>query len=443
MFDEAYPVRAFAATRELIQPTVNGAKQSDSAAGSATFHQIHSLVTHIRSLHQKKQQALLSLPSSQLQADSIPSDARRLKRRVGMNSKKKQLSPKDSYYPHLSPIPRTNDSRDAGISRRGFLGFAAASIVLAHTERQSKRSESRNGIPYRTLGRSGEQVSLVGLGGYHLGKQTDPQESIHIIRTGLDEGINFLDNCWDYNGGESEIRMGNALRDGYRQKAFLMSKIDGRTKVAATSQINESLRRLGTDRIDLLQFHEVIRDTDPDRIFAEAGGMEAVLEAQKAGKIRYIGFTGHKSPDIHLKMLTTASKHGFTFDAVQMPLNVMDAHFNSFENKVLPFLLKHDIGVLGMKPMGDHVILESKTATPVECLHYAMNLPTSVVITGCDSLPILQQALQAARSFQPLSASEVAALLTKTAKAAEAGQFELYKTSHQFDGTYANPQWLG
>jgi len=360
-----------------------------------------------------------------------------------MNSKKKQLSPKDSYYPHLSPIPRTNDSRDAGISRRGFLGFAAASIVLAHTERQSKRSESRNGIPYRTLGRSGEQVSLVGLGGYHLGKQTDPQESIHIIRTGLDEGINFLDNCWDYNGGESEIRMGNALRDGYRQKAFLMSKIDGRTKAAATSQINESLRRLETDRIDLLQFHEVIRDTDPDRIFAEAGGMEAVLEAQKAGKIRYIGFTGHKSPDIHLKMLTTASKHGFTFDAVQMPLNVMDAHFNSFENKVLPFLLKHDIGVLGMKPMGDHVILESKTATPVECLHYAMNLPTSVVITGCDSLPILQQALQAARSFQPLSASEVAALLTKTAKAAEAGQFELYKTSHQFDGTYANPQWLG
>jgi predicted aldo/keto reductase-like oxidoreductase len=360
-----------------------------------------------------------------------------------MNSKKKLPSQKDSCHPQLSSIPRTNDSRDAGISRRGFLGFAAASIFLTHTERQSKRSESRNGIPYRTLGRSGEQVSLVGLGGYHLGKQADPQESIRIIRTGLDEGINFLDNCWDYNGGESEIRMGNALRDGYRQKAFLMSKIDGRTKAAATSQINESLRRLETDRIDLLQFHEVIRDTDPDRIFAEAGGMEAVLEAQKAGKIRYIGFTGHKSPDIHLKMLTTASKHGFTFDAVQMPLNVMDAHFNSFEKQVLPFLFKHDIGVLGMKPMGDHIILESKTATPVECLHYAMNLPTSVVITGCDSLPILQQALQAARSFRSLSASEVAALLTKTAKAAEAGQFELYKTSHQFDGTYANPQWLG
>jgi predicted aldo/keto reductase-like oxidoreductase len=329
------------------------------------------------------------------------------------------------------------------MSRRGFLGLAAASIFLAHVDQQSPRLESRNGIPYRTLGRSREKVSLIGLGGYHLGNQTDPQESIRIIRTGLDEGINFLDNCWDYNGGESEIRMGNALRDGYRRKAFLMSKIDGRTKAAATSQINESLRRLQTDRIDLLQFHEVIRDTDPDRIFAEGGAMEAILGAQKAGKVRFIGFTGHKSPDIHLKMLETASKHDFTFDAVQMPLNVMDAHFNSFEKKVLPILLKNDIGVLGMKPMGDHIILESKTATPVECLHYAMNLPTSVVITGCDSLPILQQALQAARSFQPMSSSHVAALLEKTAKAAEAGQFELYKTTHRFDGTYANPEWLG
>ena len=237
--------------------------------------------------------------------------------------------------------------------------------------------------------------------------------------------------------------MGNALREGYRQKAFLMSKIDGRTKAAAASQINESLRRLQTDGIDLLQFHEVIRDTDPDRIFAEGGGMEAMLEAQKAGKVRFIGFTGHKGPDIHLKMLATAAKHGFRFDAAQMPLNVMDAHFNSFEKKVLPVLLKNDIGVLGMKPMGDHIILESTTATPVECLHYAMNLPTSVVITGCDSLPILQQALQAARSFQSMNSSQVAALLAKTAKAAEEGQFELYKTSHRFDGTYANPQWLG
>jgi aryl-alcohol dehydrogenase-like predicted oxidoreductase len=360
-----------------------------------------------------------------------------------MNNKKNQQSQEGSSHLYRTSVSRTHDTADSGISRRGFLGFAAASIFLAHADQQVQRLESRNGIPYRTLGRSGERVSLIGLGGYHLGNQADPQESIRIIRTGLDEGINFLDNCWDYNGGESEIRMGNALRDGYRQKAFLMSKIDGRTKAAATSQINESLGRLQTDRIDLLQFHEVIRDGDPDRIFAEGGGMEALLEAQKAGKIRFLGFTGHKSPAIHLKMLATAAKHGFAFDAVQMPLNVMDAHFNSFEKQVLPVLLKNNIGVLAMKPMGDHIILESKTATPVECLHYAMNLPTSVVITGCDSLPILQQALQAARSFQPMISSQVAALLARTAKAAEAGQFELYKTTHRFDGTVANPQWLG
>ena len=237
--------------------------------------------------------------------------------------------------------------------------------------------------------------------------------------------------------------MGKALRDGYRQKAFLMTKIDGRTKQAASQQLEESLRRLQTDHIDLLQFHEVIRDEDADRIFAKNGGMEAVLDAKKAGKVRYIGFTGHKSPDIHLKMLNTAFAHDFTFDAVQMPLNVMDAHFNSFEKKVLPVLIEHNIGVLGMKPMGDKIILQSRTATPVECLHYAMNLPTSVVITGCDSTDILHQALGAARSFKPMSSAEVAALLTRTDTAAKNGEFERYKISHDFDGTYQNPQWLG
>src|ERR1022692_343445 len=340
------------------------------------------------------------------------------------------------------PLPNS-ESPDSGFSRREFVGMAAASLLMAGRVSGSAEGNRKNGIPYRTLGHTGEQVSVIGLGGYHLARQSDPQESIRIIRTGIDEGINFLDNCWDYNGGESEVRMGKALRDGYRQKAFLMTKIDGRDKSTAATQIDESLRRLQTDRIDLLQFHEVIRDTDPDRIFAEGGAIEVVLQAQKAGKIRYIGFTGHKSPDLHFKMLATASQHGFTFETVQMPLNVMDAHFNSFEQKVLPTLTKNDIGVLGMKPMGDHFILGSKTVTALECLYYAMNLPTSVVITGCDSLPILQQALHAARSFQPMDPSQVTALLAKTANAAEAGQFELYKTSHQFDGTVANPQWLG
>lgn len=302
---------------------------------------------------------------------------------------------------------------------------------------------SQASVPTRDLGRTGEKVSIVGLGGYHLGMQSDEQESIRIIRSALDNGVNFLDNCWDYNNGNSETRMGKALRDGYGQKAFLMTKIDGRTKKAASQQLDESMRRLETDHIDLLQFHEIIRDSDPERIFAPGGGMEAVLEARKQGKVRYIGFTGHKSPDIHLKMLETAFAHNFTFDAVQMPLNVMDAHFNSFEKKVLPVLIEHQIGVLGMKPMGDKIILQSGTASAVECLHYAMNLPSSVVITGCDSMKILEQALDAARGFQPMSSGEVSALLAKTAPAAAKGEFERYKTSHDFDGTYQNPQWLG
>ncbi len=328
------------------------------------------------------------------------------------------------------------------MDRRRFLQTAAATTIM--TSLTNKFSHAETGtVPTRALGRTGENVSMVGLGGYHIGMQSDEQESIGIIRAALDNGINFLDNCWDYNNGQSEIRMGKALRDGYRKKAFLMTKIDGRTRQAAAQQIEESLKRLQTDRIDLLQFHEVIRDTDPDRIFAKGGGMEAALEAKGQGKIRFIGFTGHKSPDIHLKMLNTAFAHNFTFDAVQMPLNVMDAHFESFEKKVLPVLIEHKIGVLGMKPMGDKIILKSKTATPVECLHYAMNLPTSVVITGCDSLDILHQALQAARTFRPLSSSEVAALLARTDTAAKKGEFELYKTTHTFDGTYQNPQWLG
>src|SRR6267142_1413065 len=310
----------------------------------------------------------------------VLSEARRLSRRYVMNDKKNRQRKEDSLRPHLASASHTHDAGDSSISRRGFLGFAAASIFLAHADQQSPQTESRNSIPYRTLGRTREKVSLVGLGGYHLGKQADPQESIRIIRTGLDEGVNFLDNCWDYNGGESEIRMGNALRDGYRQKAFLMSKIDGRTKAAAASQISESRRRLQTDRIDLLQFHEVIRDADPDRIFAEGGGMEAMLEAKKAGKVRFIGFTGHKDPAVHLRTLEVAADHKFHFDAVQMPLNVMDAHFRSFSQKVVPELVKNEIGVLGMKPLASGLILKSNTVKPIECLHYAISLPTSVVI---------------------------------------------------------------
>jgi aryl-alcohol dehydrogenase-like predicted oxidoreductase len=298
-------------------------------------------------------------------------------------------------------------------------------------------------IPYRILGHTGEKVSIIGLGGFHIGTQNNENTSIRIIRTAIDNGINFMDNCWDYNGGASEIRMGKALRDGYRNSVFLMTKIDGHTAQAATKQLDESLKRLQTDIIDLLQFHEVIRITDPGKIFSPGGSMEALLAAKKAGKIRYIGFTGHKSPDIHLKMLQTAHENGFLFDTIQMPLNIMDAQYDSFEKKVLPVALKNNIGVLGMKPMGAGMILKSNTVTPLECLHYAMSLPVSVVITGCESLTLLRQALAAARSFHPLTQEKVSTLLAKSAEAASGGKHELYKTGTRHDGTIHNPQWLG
>ena len=297
---------------------------------------------------------------------------------------------------------------------------------------------------YRTLGSTGEQVSAIGMGGFHLGqKSLTESESMRLIRSAIDRGITFMDNSWDYNEGQSEIRMGKALKDGYRQKVFLMTKIDGRTKEIAAHQIETSLERLQTDHIDLMQHHEVIRFDDPDRIFAEGGANEAVLEAKKAGKIRYIGFTGHKDPHIHLHMLKMAADHGFHFDTCQMPLNVMDAHFRSFAQMVLPELLKQKIGVLGMKSMGDGVILKSKMVSPIECLHYALSLPTSVVITGIDKPEVLDQAFEAAKTFKPLNREEVSRLLAKTKEVAMAGKYELFKTSSHFDSTAKHPDWLG
>src|SRR5205807_2398510 len=264
-----------------------------------------------------------------------------------------------------------------------------------------------------------------------------------LIRSAIDGGISFMDNSWDYNEGQSEIRMGKALKDGYRQKVFLMTKLDGRTKQEAARQLDESLRRLQTDHVDLIQHHEIIRFEDPDRVFAQSGAQEAVVEAKKAGKVRFIGFTGHKDPHVHLYMLEVAAEHGYQFDTVQMPLNVMDAHFRSFGKVVLPELVSKGIGVLGMKSMGDTLILKSGAVKPIECLHYAMNLPTSVVITGIDSMKILDQAFEAARAFRPMSETEVGALLAKTARAASRGEFELFKTTSAFDATATNPSWLG
>ena len=300
------------------------------------------------------------------------------------------------------------------------------------------------GMAYRVLGRTKERVSAIGLGGWHLGlKKVDEQLSIRIVRDAIHRGINFMDNCWDYNEGASEIRMGKALRDGYRSKVFLMTKIDGRSKKEAARQVDESLRRLQTDCIDLVQHHEILRYEDPHRIFDDDGANAALIEARKAGKLRYIGFTGHKDPRIHLYMLEVAKQQRFKFDTVQMPLNVMDAHYRSFEKLVLPELVKQKIGVLGMKSMGNGIILKSNTVTAIECLHYALNLPTSVVITGVDSMEILDQAFDAMRTFRPMSKAQVKSLLAKTAKAASHGEFELFKTTSIFDGTASHPAWLG
>jgi predicted aldo/keto reductase-like oxidoreductase len=314
-----------------------------------------------------------------------------------------------------------------------FAAFAAQAVPGANSSMQ-----------YRTLGRTGEKVSCLGMGGAHIGKPTlSTNESIRLIRQALDRGLNFLDNSWDYNSGESEMRMGQALRDGYRHKAFLMTKFDGRTKESALKQIDESLKRLQTDHVDLLQFHENIRFDDPDRFFAEGGAAEALVGARQAGKTRYIGFTGHKDPHIHLYMLELARRHNFQFDTVQMPINVMDAHFRSFTKQVIPEAESMGIGILGMKSMGSGVILKSKTASPAECLQFALSQPTSVVITGIDSQEILDQALEIGSTFKPLTSTQISLILSKTAQAAAFGEYELFKTSSHFDSTAQHPEWLG
>ena len=347
------------------------------------------------------------------------------------------------------------------MQRRDFLKTATAAGIAAATNASSAQSSTQSmgqaadqashkttrpqspDMIYRKLGTTGEVVSAIGLGGYHVGVQSQASESIALIRKAVDRGITFMDNCWDYNDGTSEVRMGQALRDGYREKVFLMTKLDGRTSKEYDKQLEDSLSRLRTDTIDLVQFHEVIRLEDPDRIFAAGGALEAAVAARKAGKIRYIGFTGHKDPLVHLRMLEMAQQHGFHFDTVQMPVNVMDAHFRSFTREVMPVAIKQGIGVLAMKTFGDHFILDSGTVQPMEALHYGLSQPVSVVITGIDNDTILDQALAATRTFKPLSETQIAGILGRTKDAAMTGKFELFKTSPHFDGTAANPKWLG
>jgi predicted aldo/keto reductase-like oxidoreductase len=332
-------------------------------------------------------------------------------------------------------------------TRRGFLsslGWALAALGWRSGSRAADAGSSQEAVvPRRKLGRTGVEVSCLGLGGYHIGNPADPAEGVRLIRSAIDRGIDFLDNCWDYHGGESERRAGLALQDGYRNRAFVMSKIDGHTRAAAARQIDESLKRFRTDHVDLMQFHEVIRPDDPERIFAPGGAWEAMDAARKAGKVRFVGFTGHKSPDIHLHMLEVARAHGVRFDAVQLPINPLDWHFKSFQRRVVPELVKQGIAVLGMKPMADGHALRSGAVSAVECLQYALSMPTSVVITGCERMEILDQAILTARNFRPLTEEALADIRKRTASAAADGRYEPFKVSHQYDGTVQNPQWLG
>jgi aryl-alcohol dehydrogenase-like predicted oxidoreductase len=323
------------------------------------------------------------------------------------------------------------------MNRRDVLG-ALASAPLA----MGAPGANSDGMIYRTFGQTGIKVSAIGLGGSHIGNPEE-KEGIRIVRSAIDRGMTFMDNCWDYHDGKSEVVMGKALRDGYRQKVFLMTKFDGRTKAATAKQIDESLKRLQTDHIDLMQFHENIRLEDPDRFFAANGPHEALLEAKKAGKIRFIGFTGHKDPSVHLRMLELAAQNHFHFDSAQMPLNLLDAHFRSFEKNVVPKLVEQKIAVLGMKPLAEGEIPRSGVAGAIDCLHYALSLPTTVVINGCETMERLDQAFEAARTFKPLSGAQMAALRDKTKQVAMTGKLEKFKTSNIFDGTARNPQWMG
>src|SRR5438105_3922957 len=327
-------------------------------------------------------------------------------------------------------------------ARRRFLQATAGAMMAAAVPKGRYRIPDGAQVPTRELGKTGERISIIGIGGYHIGMPPEA-EAIRVVRRALDHGVRFLDNCWDYNDGDSERRMGKALKDGWRKKAFLMTKVDGRTAQSATGQLDQSLQRLQTDVIDLVQIHEVIRKDDPERCFRKGGTIEALLQAKKSGKLRFIGFTGHKDPEIHALMLEVARANGFHFDTVQMPINVLDVHYRSFEREIIPVAQRDGVAVLGMKPLGAGLIVQSGAARPEDCLRYAMSVPgVSVTITGCDGEGVLEQALHLAIGFQPMPEEERRALLARTAPAAENGKWERFKTTHEFDGTEQHKRWL-
>lgn len=316
-------------------------------------------------------------------------------------------------------------------TRRKFLKKSVSGIAgagLAGSLLGAGQSTTPGGMPYRTLGKTGEKVSLLGVGGHHIGRGFE-SGGVRIIQEAIDNGVNFLDNAWEYHDGESERRMGKALV-GRRDKAFLMTKHHGRDKNTAMNHLEDSLRRLKTDRIDLWMFHECVYDEDPDMIFAKGGGIEAAELAKKQGKVRYIGFTGHKWPWIHLKLLA----YGYPWDAVLMPLNILDGNYRSFEKWVLPVLEKRGIAALAMKTRASGAILKAKAATVEECWRYVTALPISTVVSGMESLDLLRKNLKMVRELKPMTDEERQAVLERTRSFAHKGEYELFKSTNNFDG---------
>jgi uncharacterized protein len=328
----------------------------------------------------------------------------------------------------------------ADTTRRNFFsglfgGMAAASLA----QRALAQQESASGIPTRRLGRTNEQVSILCLGGWHIASVKDRQESIRIMHAALDEGITFFDNAWDYHNGRAEEVMGEALAaDGRRDRVFLMTKNCERDYEGSKRCLEDSLRRLRTDRIDLWQFHEMVYDNDPDWVF-EKGGLKAALEAQKAGKVRYIGFTGHKDPFIHLKMIGKP----YDWASAQMPINVMDAHYRSFQREVVPVCLNKNIGVIGMKSLGGGSPGRIPTQTKItaeQCIRYALSLPVSSIVVGITSMADLKQDVGIARGFRPMPDAEKNQLLSMAAPEGGDGRHELFKSTQTFDGPHHRRQ---
>ncbi len=312
------------------------------------------------------------------------------------------------------------------LTRREFLEKSAAAVALLSAVGCSSSKKMVQGMPYRTMGKTGLEVSILGLGGWDMGiEKLSEKESIHLMRSAIDMGINFFDNAWEYHDGLSEERMGKALMDGYRQKVILMTKHHGREPKRAKEHLEDSLKRLKTDVIDVWQFHEIDEIHEVEEIYS-SGVLDFALKARDEGKIRFIGFTGHYSPALHLEMI----HRGFGWDTVQMPVNVLDHHFQSFTNEVLSVAKKKNIGVIAMKSLAGPpgVILENGIATVEECLRFAMTMPVSTVCSGMDSMDILRENIQIARNFKPMTQEELSDLLKTTEESGLEGKFEEYKT---------------